>query len=162
MVHSVLFSRKDEDWETPEEVYQGLNAEFHFTLDPCASEDTAKCIRYFTKEDDGLEQPWGTERVFLNPPYGRDIRKWIDKAIDASKSGALVVALVHARTDTRWFHEAIRWANEVRFRKGRIRFGHPGKDDINSPFPSVVMIFRPWCLPRPALQSGDWASFHRI
>jgi phage N-6-adenine-methyltransferase len=109
-----------------------------FGLDPCATAENAKCPRYFTRADDGLAQEW-TGLVFMNPPYGREIGRWMAKAWEASQSSAgLVVCLVPARTDTRWWHE---WAmrGEIEFLRGRLRFG----DLRNSaPFPSAVVVFR--------------------
>lgn len=135
----VLWSSKTDQWATPQDFYDKLNSEFHFNLDPCADESNHKCKRYFTKEQDGLQQNWGGYRVFCNPPYGRDIGKWVEKAyLESKKPNTLVVMLIHARTDTRWFHNWIYGKAEIRFIKGRLKFG----DSKNSaPFPSMVVIF---------------------
>src|SRR5437773_2617216 len=87
---------KTDDWATPQDLFDDLDRTFHFTLDPCASHDNAKCRRYFTKEDNGLLQDWDGERIFMNPPYGRVLRDWVAKALG---SRALVVMLLPARTD---------------------------------------------------------------
>jgi len=134
----VLSSSRSDDWPTDPKVFAKLDAEFGFTLDPCASERNAKCPRFFTRDDDGLAQEW-TGRVFCNPPYGRQIGEWVRKAWEASQSSAdLVVLLIPARTDTRWWHEYVA-LGEVRFVKGRLRFG-----DLSAPapFPSAVVVFR--------------------
>lgn len=134
----MLTSSRSDDWPTDPKVFRRLDAEFGFTLDPCASAENAKCARYFTRQDDGLEQDW-PGRVFCNPPYGRTIGEWVRKAWEASQSSAdLVVLLLPARTDTRWWHEYV-VRGEVRFVKGRLRFG-----DLKAPapFPSVVVVFR--------------------
>jgi phage N-6-adenine-methyltransferase len=133
-ISTTLYSSRSEEWPTPQQFFTSLNREFHFTLDPCATQDNAKCRRYFTKAQNGLEQEWTTHRVFCNPPYGRDIWKWVRKCFEASQGGALVVLLAHARTDTRWFLDWVYGkAYEIRFIRGRLKFG-----DVNRhPFPRL-------------------------
>ena len=132
-----LYSSRRVDWGTPTKVYAPLHDEFGFTLDPCATGDNAKCELYYTPEIDGLAQPWAPHRVFMNPPYGKEIAQWMAKAV-AEKT--LVVALVPARTDTRWWHTyVLPHAAEVRFRLGRIRF-EGGKSA--APFPSAIVVYR--------------------
>src|SRR5690625_1469341 len=134
----VHYSSASNEWSTPQCFFDRLDSEFRFTLDPCSDGDNAKCLRYFTQEDDGLAQDWGSEIVFMNPPYGRVIGEWIQKAYEESQVGATVVALIPARTDTRYWHEYVMKAREIRLIKGRLRFG----DGRNSaPFPSAVVIF---------------------
>jgi len=124
-------------WATPRKFFDELNAEFKFTLDPCCSEENKKCEKFFTEKDDGLSKSWDNEIVFMNPPYGRDIGKWIKKASEAR--GGVVVCLLPARTDTRYFHDYIYNKSEIRFIKGRLKFG----DAKNSaPFPSMVVVFK--------------------
>lgn len=140
----VMFSSKTDQWATPQDFFDKLNEEFHFTLDPCADEFNHKCEQYYTKEQDGLSIYWGgwKERVFCNPPYGREIGKWVARCYRHAKSdGGLAVMLIPARTDTKWFHDYIynKPNVEIRFIKGRLKFG----DSKNSaPFPSMVVIFR--------------------
>jgi site-specific DNA-methyltransferase (adenine-specific) len=101
---NVHFSSATPEWETPQALFDELSHIFGgFTLDPCATTQNAKCTRFFTREDDGLSQPW-TGKVFVNPPYGREIGKWVRKAYEESQNGALVVCLLPARVDTRWWH----------------------------------------------------------
>lgn len=127
------------DWETPPEVFAALNSEFTFTLDPCATPENAKCSRYFTPFDDGLKQSWAGEAVFMNPPYGREIGRWVQKAYQEVRSGAfVVVGLVPARTDTAWWHDYC-MKGEVRFLRGRLKFSGGGP----APFPSAVVVWRP-------------------
>ena len=95
------------DWETPPKVFVPLDAEFHFTLDPCCRPETAKCARFYTEEDDGLSRSWAGERVFMNPPYGREIAAWTRKARAEAARGALVVALLPASTDLGWWHDDV-------------------------------------------------------
>ena len=136
MINEGLFTSNTDLWATPQGFYDTLNTEFHFILDPCANADNAKCSRYYTKEDDGLSKNWGGETVFCNPPYGKEIGKWVKKC---AESNTLVVALLPSRTDTRWFHDYIYNNAEIRFIKGRLKFG----DSKNSaPFPSMIAIWR--------------------
>ena len=134
-----MFSSATGDWATPQEFFDMLDEIFHFTLDPCADEKNHKCEKYFTKEQNGLEQYWNGETVFCNPPYGRDIGQWIQKSIDEARKGATVVLLIPARTDTKWFHEYVLPYGEIEFLKGRVRF--VGAKDV-APFPSMIGVFR--------------------
>ncbi len=134
-MNNIHFSHKTNEWSTPDNLFNDLNQEFHFTLDPCATPQNAKCEKYYTKEKNGLIQDWIGERVFMNPPYGKAIGKWIEKAV--TESSEVVVMLLPARTDTRWFHTHIYGSCTIRFLKGRLTFGnakHP------APFPSMVVI----------------------
>lgn len=141
MINSALFSSATDDWATPQDIFDRLNYVFNFTLDPCADDKNAKCPTFFTKEDDGLSKDWEGHRVFCNPPYGRNATgNWIKKCYDESKKpGTIVVALIPARTDTKWFHEYIfNTSAEILFIKGRLSFGD-GKS--SAPFPSMLVIF---------------------
>lgn len=133
---SVHFMSKTDNWSTPQDVYDKLNEQFHFTLDPCADDTNHKCDKYFTSVDDGLLQDWSNDIVFMNPPYGRAIGNWIKKALE---SNTTVVCLIPARTDTRWWHDYIIDNAEVRFIKGRLKFGNSKN---SAPFPSAIVIFR--------------------
>ena len=134
----LMFSSKTDLWSTPQEFFDELDAEFGFNLDACAIPENAKCDVYYTPEQNGLFQRWyGT--VWCNPPYGREIVKWVAKAAQSAKRGATVVMLLPARTDTKWFHEYIYGKAEVRFIKGRLKFG--GCKNA-APFPSMVCVFR--------------------
>ena len=139
-IHISLYSSRTDEWPTPQSFFDQLNTEFQFTLDPCASADNTKCDSYFTKEDDGLMQDWGKHRVFCNPPYGRSMREWARKCYEATEGGALVVLLAHSRTDTLWFHEWVYGKAEIRFVKGRLKFGD---GEQSAPFPSMVAVFKP-------------------
>ena len=138
----VMFSSANEVWATPQDFFDKLNEEFQFTLDPCATADNHKCARFFTVQDDGLKQDWGGgDTVFCNPPYGRNVTgTWVKKAYEESrKPNTVVVCLLPSRTDTQWFHDFILGKAEIRFVKGRLKFG----DGSNSaPFPSLVAIYR--------------------
>lgn len=135
----VLFSSKSDEWSTPASVFDMLDEEFHFDLDPCSTDENAKCKRHFTIEQDGLQQDWGGCKVFCNPPYSQ-IGKWVEKAYRETRTdGTIVVLLIPSRTDTKYFHDFIYHRAEIRFLRGRIKFG----DSANgAPFPSMVVIFR--------------------
>ena len=135
-----MFSSKSGEWETPMEFFAKLTQRFNFTLDPCCTEESRKCEAYFTEADDGLSKSWAGHTVFMNPPYGREISKWIKKAYDESrKENTTVVCLIPSRTDTRYWHEYRMKAHELYFVKGRLKFGE-GKN--SAPFPSAVIVFR--------------------
>lgn len=140
MISSAMFSSQSDLWATPQEFFDTLDKEFHFTLDPCALPSNAKCEHFFTPDDNGLKQDWEGEIVFCNPPYGRAIYDWVRKcSIEAAKPNTTVVALIPARTDTRYFHDYIyHKAKEIRFIKGRLKFG--GSKN-SAPFPSMLVIF---------------------
>lgn len=127
------------DWTTPQDFFDELDKEFHFTLDPCALPETAKCKAFFTPDDDGLKQSWAGQRVFCNPPYGREVGKWVKKCYDESMNGAVIALLIPARTDTRYFHEYIyHKCTEIRFIRGRLKFGGSNQ---SAPFPSMLVIY---------------------
>lgn len=135
----LMFSSQTDLWATPQYFFNKLNEEFKFTLDPCSNGVNNKCAKFFTAEENGLLQDWQGSAVFMNPPYGRVIGEWVKKAYqEGLKEGTIVVALIPARTDTKYWHEYVMNAREIRFVKGRIKFG----DSNNSaPFPSAVVIF---------------------
>jgi phage N-6-adenine-methyltransferase len=133
-----MFTSASDEWETPQDFFDGVNAAYHFNLDVCATHANAKCGRYFTKEQDGLSKEWnGT--CWMNPPYGREIALWVRKAYESSlEPGTVVVCLLPARTDTKWWHDyVIAHAGSIRFIRGRLKFS--GKD--RAPFPSALVVF---------------------
>jgi phage N-6-adenine-methyltransferase len=132
----VHFMSEKTDWGTPQSLFDALNQEFCFTLDPCASHENAKVSTYFTKEDDGLLQSWDGHIVFMNPPFGRDIQKWMEKAY---KENATVVCIVPVRTDTRWWHNYCMKADEVRLIDHRLKFVGSGN---KAPFPTAIIVFK--------------------
>lgn len=145
----IHFSTGRDDWGTPQELFDKLNKEFFFTLDPCADESNHKCDKYYTVEQDGLIQDWAGETVFCNPPYSKKTKTnpgqiaWIRKCYEESQKGTTVVMLVPARTDTIMFHDYILGKAEIRFLKGRLRFEVNGiKSKDVAPFPSMVVVYR--------------------
>lgn len=138
-VKDTLFSSATDEWATPQELFDPLDAEFHFTLDPCSTDQNAKCAKHYTKVQDGLAQDWTGETVWCNPPYGRDVGKWIRKCYEHFMGGGTAVLLLPARTDTKVFHEYIYGKAEIRFIRGRVRFGN---SKYNAPFPSMIVIYR--------------------
>lgn len=138
MTMDVHFSSKTDLWETPQDLFDKLNSEFHFTVDVCATQENAKCPVFFTQEQDGLKQSW-TGVCWCNPPYGRAITKWVKKAYESSQNGATVVMLIPSRTDTAWWHDYV-IKGGMRFLRGRLKFGNSKN---SAPFPSAICIFRP-------------------
>lgn len=134
-------------WRTPDEVYLPLDAEFGFTLDPCATPESAKCARYFTEEQDGLAQDWCEAAVggwvFMNCPYGAEIYPWTKKARETAAAGTGVVGLLPASTDLAWWHDDVVGHAEVRYIRGRVRFLTDGPYRASGFFPSVIVIWRP-------------------
>jgi phage N-6-adenine-methyltransferase len=134
-------------WGTPEALYLALDKEFHFTIDVAADADNAKCDRFLDREQDALSIDWAGEVVFCNPPYGRELGRWVEKGMLAAQDGgATVVMLLPARTGNRWFHQYCLPHGEVRFIRGRLNFqrGKTVAKGFRSPFDSMVVIFRPW------------------
>ncbi len=139
----LMFSSKTDLWETPQSLFDELNSKYNFTLDVCANSENAKCDKFFSEQQDGLSQVWkGT--CWMNPPYGRQIGKWVRKAYLSNLDPHLkttVVCLLPARTDTKWFHDYI-YTNPnatVTLLKGRLKFG--GHKN-SAPFPSMIVTFK--------------------
>lgn len=138
MKTETLWSKNSAEWETPQDLFDSLDTLYGFDLDVASTDENAKCRRYFTREDDGLSQDWGGSRVWCNPPYGRQIGKWVQKAYEESrKPGTIVVMLLPARTDTAWIHDYA-MKGKVQFLRGRLRFG--GSENP-APFPSIIVVF---------------------
>lgn len=135
-INNGLFTSNTDMWATPQDFFNKLNEEFNFQCDVCAIVDNAKCDKYYSPEEDGLQQEWQGV-CWMNPPYGRVIGEWVKKAYESSLKGATVVCLLPARTDTKWWHEYC-MKGEIRLVKGRLKFGD-GKN--SAPFPSAVVIF---------------------
>ena len=141
MKAETLFSKNSDEWQTPLELFQDLDREFHFDLDACATHENHMVDTYFTKDEDGLEQNWGGYTVWCNPPYSQ-IKKWVRKCYyEGHKPNTTVVLLVPSRTDVWWYQNYVLHRAEVRFIKGRLRFIGPGAI-ANAPFPSALVIYR--------------------
>jgi site-specific DNA-methyltransferase (adenine-specific) len=131
-----MFSSNKQDWQTPDSLFDDLDNEFGFSIDVASSDENCKCENHFTMENSGLDKQWiGT--CFMNPPYN-EMYDWIRKAYTESQHGATVVALIPARTDTRYFHDFCMKAEELRFIRGRLKFSNC---DNSAPFPSVLVVF---------------------
>lgn len=137
---AALTSSNDE-WETPQSLFNSLNGVFHFTLDPCSTDANAKCEKHYTQEQNGLEQTWEGETVFCNPPYGRHIGEWVRKCAEESKH-ARIVLLIPARTDTSYFHEYIYHKAFTQFIRGRLKFEMGGGATEFSAFSLDACVFR--------------------
>ena len=135
-------SSDSDDWWTPQWVFDMLDQEFGFEIDVCASAENAKCQRFFSREDNALDQEWAGV-CWMNPPYGRSgdqgIYQWMQKARQSAQAGATVVCFVPARTDTLWWWDHA-LEGEIRFIKGRLKFSNAAN---SAPFPQAVVIFRP-------------------
>ena len=137
-IQGVIRSSKTSEWETPQDFFNMYNEIFHFTLDAASTDQNAKCANHFTKKDNALLKNWGGQIVWLNPPYGKEIGKWVKKALEESKKpNTTVVCLLPARTDTIWFHDYCT-QGKIIFIKGRLKFGG---SKWNAPFPNMVVIF---------------------
>lgn len=134
----VQFDSLSIEWATPQDFYDKLDQEFGFELDVCSTIENAKCSKFYTKAEDGLKQEW-TGVCWCNPPYGREIKHWIKKAYESSLKGATVVCLIPARTDTQWWHDYVIHAKEIRYVKGRLKFGGATN---SAPFASIVAVFQ--------------------
>ena len=134
MVDEVLFKSLKPDYQTPQWLYDSLNKEFHFNDDPCPFDEST----YALYPDDGLAREWGTS-TFVNPPYGKETIKWVRKAFDESMLGKTIVCLIASRTDTKWWHDYCMKSTEIRFIRGRLKFGN---SKYSCPFPSAIVIFR--------------------
>ncbi len=134
----IIFSTNSFEWSTPQAFFDKLNEEFGFTFDPCATAENAKCQYFFTQSQDGLEQDWNNEVIFMNPPYGKTIKLWMQKAFSESKRNCTVVCLVPSRTGAAWWHDYA-MKGEIRFIRGRLKFNDSKQP---APFASAVIIFR--------------------
>lgn len=145
MLNKGMMSSSRYDWETPAKFFEDLDSKYRFTLDPCCTEGNRKCGKFFTQKENGLIKPWKGERVFVNPPYGREIYRWADKCWRQANCGAdsaeLVVGLFPARTDTRYFHDYVYHKSIIEFIKGRLRFELNGIPMGPAPFPSMLVIW---------------------
>lgn len=137
-MNNVVFSHKSDIWNTPRDLFEKLNDEFKFTLDPCCNNDNKLCDKYYTEEDDGLLQSWDNEIVYCNPPYS-NIKEWVRKAYCEWDKNTTIVLLLPSRTDTIWFHKYIYNIAEIRFIKGRLKFSNSKN---SAPFPSMLVIYR--------------------
>jgi site-specific DNA-methyltransferase (adenine-specific) len=125
-----LMTSLSPNYKTPEWLFLELNKEFKFDFDPCPLNERPKI--------DGLSIEWGGVN-FVNPPYGRKIGEWIKKGVEQFQKGKVVVFLIPSRTDTKWWHDYIMYASEIRYIKGRLKFGNCKN---SAPFPSCIVIFK--------------------
>ena len=151
-LQSAMVSSKSNEWETPQALFDTLNSEFGFTLDPCATTQNAKCRKYYTQKNDGLAHSWSGEIVFMNPPYGGNTGKWIQKAWQESRDGAIIVCLIVSATDRSYWHDYIfPHASEIRWLRGRLRFGEAKS---TAPFASAIIVFNG----KPDSQKQYWQT----
>jgi site-specific DNA-methyltransferase (adenine-specific) len=155
--HTLGFRSECEEWTTPPELLAELVHELGpFELDPCATPENRTAPRFFSKDENGLVQPWAPARCFVNPPYGRSIGAWSEKCAREAELGAFVVGLFPARTDTAWWHRYVLGRRaSVRFLRGRVRFWRQGRPVHPAPFPSAVIMWSGGSGCRRATQSGQ-------
>lgn len=133
---NIHFSSKTDLWATPQDFFDKYNQIYNFDIDVCALPENAKCLIYFTPEQDGLKQKW-SGKCWMNPPYGRTIKHWVKKAYESSLDGCVVVCLLPARTDTSWWHDFC-IKGKIEFIRGRLKFGG---NKNSAPFPSAIVVF---------------------
>lgn len=136
-MNNILFSSEKMDWGTPQDLFNKLNQKYNFTVDVASNDQNYKVKKHYTKKENGLKQNWSGERVWCNPPYGREIGKWLEKAYNTK---CLAVFLIPARTDTKWFHDFVYKKPNVtyEFIRGRLKF-EGGK--TSAPFPSMIVVY---------------------
>ena len=148
---SVHTSSAIDTWTTPISLWTELNKEFDFQLDAAALRCSALVPRNWYGPDhprvsrrDALSRSWVNDvdgAVWLNPPYGRGVTgRFVAKASQEATRGLTVVCLVPARTDTAWWHDSVLDKCEVRFLRGRLKFG---ASESPAPFPSAILVYRP-------------------
>jgi len=135
-----LFSSASNEWTTPKWLFDQLNEEFKFTLDPCSTDENHLCDKYYTIKDNGLLMSWKDEVVFCNPPYSTQLKHWVEKCFRENyENNTTVVLLMPARTCTKFFHSYIYNRAEIRFLKGRLKFSNSKN---SAPFPSMIVVFK--------------------
>ena len=150
----IMFSSKSDMWATPQKLFDSLNQTYNFTLDPCATAQSAKCVKFYTEEDDGLSKDWAGEVVFVNPPYS-EVGKWVEKCYNEYRQNDVIsVLLVPARTDTKWFHKYCLYADMIQFVKGRVKFENGDPKPNSAPFPSMIVVFDPRLMNEPPILTG--------
>lgn len=132
-------------WGTPKEIFNPIDKEFGFTLDVCAIEANSKCSKFFSPEQNGLNQSWSNEVCWCNPPYGKEVVRWCKKALSESYNGATTVLLIPCKTNTNWWHDYVIPYAEVRFIRGRIAFLYPDGTQSKQqlPWPLAFVIYKP-------------------
>lgn len=146
-MNKALFSSASTEWETPQWLFDALHRHFCFSLDVCATAQNAKCAHYFDPSVDALALDWSHHRCWMNPPYGREIGRWVEKARREAERGALVVGLLPARTDTTWWLTHVQGQADVRFLAGRLHFSGAR---AGATFPSALALWWGW----PVLAGG--------
>jgi site-specific DNA-methyltransferase (adenine-specific) len=158
-LQKAMVSSKSNEWVTPQDLFDELDAEFKFTLDPCSTDENRKCEKHYTILDDGLSKSWSSDVVFMNPPYGGNTGAWIKKAWEESKSGSTVACLIVAATDRSYWQDIIfPHAAQIRFIRGRLKFSGVSS---TAPFASAIVIFtdkirykqKILCCDKPALEA---------
>lgn len=145
MINKGLFTSNKDDWETPQDFFDRLNEQYHFNWDLAANGDNQKCNNYFDKQQNSLAKNWGglDGNLFLNPPYGRELKLWVKKASETQlKHNQYLVMLIPARTDTSYWHDYIFNHAEIKFLRGRLKFEVDGVSGDSAPFPSALVVYK--------------------
>lgn len=162
-----MMSSEKSDWETPDDFYGVLDAMFHFTVDVCATSENCKNVSFIDAETDALSVDWHTTNpsgravCWMNPPYGHEIVPWVRKAREEGEKGAVVVCLLPARTDTKWWHENVMVSSLILLVRGRLKFKGATS---SAPFPSAVVVFGPMDTggrEKPVVKSFNWTKLKR-
>ena len=152
MTNKGLFSSKTDEWETPQDFFEALNNEFQFDIDVCATSDNAKCEKFFSPQFNALIREWHGV-CWMNPPYDKNIGLWIQKAYETAQKGYTVVCLIQGRSsDTKWWHDYVMRASEIRYIKDRLHFGLNGKFS-RANISSIIVMFGPFCQGPPKVSS---------
>lgn len=132
------FLSKSHVWKTPKYLFDIIDKEFNIDLDPCTTNNNLNCEYHFTEKEDGLKQDWKGLTAYINPPYGKDLQKWVKKAYEEWQKGSTVIMLLQTtRTNTKWFHKYINNKAEIRFLDHRIKFDG-AEDYIPTPYMFVI------------------------
>lgn len=149
----------NDEWQTPQDLFNKLNKEFGFTTDVACKPENCLCSEGIY--EDSTDQNWYEyiNAFWMNPPYSRgNIDKFCKKAYEESQKGCIVVGLIKLDTSTKWFHEYVMKAHEIRFCKRRVRFIDPdtGKEGGSPPFASVIVVWKPGEVDSPKVSAFDW------
>ena len=137
-----LHSSKSSTWQTPDWLFEALNNEFEFTIDVCASSENKKCERFYSESNSCFNYSWEDERCFMNPPYGKDMYRFLQKAYTESKRNATVVCVLPVRPDSKWWQDFVMKA-EIRYFRQRLKFTLDGKRSDVAPFATAIVVFKP-------------------
>ena|SRR5215472_8502640 len=131
-------------WRTPKWLVDRIRDDIFggvIDLDPCTDDtNPTSARRFYTPVNDGILQPWyNAATIYVNPPYGKTIGKWVTKAVLTERSRSRIVVLVPARTDSKWAQLLLANMTNALFFRGRLSFELPGQIEQSAPFPSMLV-----------------------